>query len=294
MNSKLIRRNYPEYMLVLALLLYLVFILGPNVASFFYSFTNWNAYTGDVKFTGLQNLKDMLGISAGIPHVMLNTIIFAMASTVFKIVFGMILAVFLNEAIRTRNALRAIYFMPMMIATIVVGVMFTQIYRPDGLLNECLRAIGLGALAEKWITDPTLAIWSCAGVEVWRASGFAMAVFLAALQMVPKEIYEAVDVDGANRWQKFVHVTLPFLYQAIELNVIFGLISGLKVFDIVYLVTNGGPGRASEVLNVTVLNEYSKGLYGYSTALGMILFIFITVIYFGASRLLTKFEVDVT
>jgi len=294
MNKKLMKRSYPELLIIPSFIIYIIFIMAPNIASFFFSFTNWNAFSSTIRFTGLDNLKDIFSSSSGISHVLLNTTIFAFFSTIFKILIGLVLAVFLNEGIRSRDALRAIFFLPMTFATVLVGIMFSEMYQPDGLINSCLSAIGLQSLCQNWITNTHLAIWSCAGVEVWRASGFAMAVFLAALQMVPKEIYEAVEVDGANRWQKFVHITIPYLYQSFEVNIILGLISGFKVFDIVYLVTNGGPGNASEVLNVTVLNDFSKGLYGHSTALGMILFVFITMIYFIVNSILTKFEVDVS
>jgi len=288
------KRSYPELLIIPPFVLYLIFIMAPNIASFYFSFTNWNSFSDTIRFTGLDNLKDIFSSSYGISSVLTNTTIFAFFSTILKIVFGLILAVFLNEGIRSRDTLRAIFFLPMTFATVLVGMIFSEMYQPDGLINSCLSAVGLQSLSQNWITDTHLAIWSCAGVEVWRASGFAMAVFLAALQMVPKEIYEAVEVDGANNWQKFIHITIPYLYQAFEVNVILGLISGFKVFDIVYLVTNGGPGRASEVLNVTVLNDFSKGLYGHSTALGMILFVFITIIYFIVNSILSRFEVDVS
>ena len=288
------KRSYPELLIIPPFVLYLIFIMAPNIASFYFSFTNWNSFSDTIRFTGLDNLKDIFSSSYGISSVLTNTTIFAFFSTILKSVFGLILAVFLNEGIRSRDTLRAIFFLPMTFATVLVGMIFSEMYQPDGLINSCLSAVGLQSLSQNWITDTHLAIWSCAGVEVWRASGFAMAVFLAALQMVPKEIYEAVEVDGANNWQKFIHITIPYLYQAFEVNVILGLISGFKVFDIVYLVTNGGPGRASEVLNVTVLNDFSKGLYGHSTALGMILFVFITIIYFIVNSILSRFEVDVS
>jgi raffinose/stachyose/melibiose transport system permease protein len=294
MNKKLLKRSYPELLLIPSFILFVLFIMGPNIASFYLSFTNWNAYSDVIKFTGTANFKDIFSSTYGIGGVILNTIIFAVFSMIFKIIFGLILAVSLNEGIRSKDALRAIFFLPLTLATVLVGIVFTEMYQPDGLINSCLSVIGLGSLSQNWITNTHLAIWSCAVVEIWRASGFAMAVFLAALQSVPKEIYEAVNVDGATAWQKFHYITIPYLHQAIVINVILGLISGLKVFDIVYLVTNGGPGQASEVLNVTVLNDFSKGLYGHSTALGMILFLFITILYLGVNFILSKFEVDVS
>lgn len=293
-NQKMARKAYPQYMLFPALILFLVFIMLPNMASFFYAFTDWNSYGEIIKFIGLDNFKEIFSSTSGMSTVLINSGIFAISSTVLKILFGLGLALLLNQKIKTKNALRAIYFMPMMLATILLGIMFSEIFRPDGLINNFLQAIGLGVFSQSWIEDTKLAIWSCSAVEIWRASGFAMAVFIAALQMIPNEIYEAVEIDGANRWHKLIHITLPYLSQAIQINVVLGMISGLKVFDLVYLITNGGPGRASEVLNITVLNEFSKGTYGYSTALGLVLFIFITLIYFLLNYIFSKFEVDIS
>lgn len=293
-ESKITKKAYPEYMLMPALILFFIFIMTPSIASFYYSFTNWNAISSTVKFIGLDNFKDIIGDSSGIMEVFKNSGIFAVSTTVFKILFGLVLAILLNEKLRTTNILRAIFFVPMMLATILLGIMFSDFYRLDGLINSCLNLVGMGFLNQSWIDDTRLAIWSCSAIEVWRASGFAMAVFLAALQMIPKEMFEAADIDGANKIKSFFHITIPYLYQAMSINVILGLISGLKAFDLIYLVTNGGPARASEVLNITVLNEFGKGAYGYSTALGLMLFILITVVYLLINALFTKYEVDIS
>lgn len=293
-ENKIIKKAYPQYMLLPALLIFIVFVMVPNITSFYYAFTNWNAMSDNIKFVGFENFKEVFDSTSGIGLVFINSGIFAICTTVLKILIGLILALLLNEQIRTKNALRAIFFLPMMLATVLLGIMFSEIYRPDGILNSGLSLIGLGFLQQDWITNTKLAIWSCSLVEVWRASGFAMAIFLAALQMIPKEIYEAVDIDGAGKFKKLLHITLPYLYQSIVLNIVLGIISGLKVFDLIYLITNGGPGRATEVLNITVLNEFSKGVYGYSTLLGLILFVIITVLYFSMDAIFSKFEVDVS
>ncbi|WP_373233183.1 carbohydrate ABC transporter permease [Cohnella sp.] len=293
-TNKLTRRMYPQYLLVPALLLYSVLFLFPNVASFYYAFTNWNAISSTVKFIGFDNFKEIFGSASGNVDVFQNTAVFAVYTTVLKIVLGLILALLLKEGIRTRNVLRAVFFLPITISIVLVGIMFSEIFSPDGILNGILRIVGLDSWTHSWIAEPGIAIWSVATVEVWRASGFAMAIFLAALQMVPKEMYEAAEIDGAAGRHKLLYVTLPYLYQAIVLNTLFGMISGLKVFDLVYVLTNGGPIRSTEVLNVTVLNEFSKGAYGYSTAMGLILFLFVTLAYFGVNALFKKFEVDVS
>ena len=291
---KITKKMYPQYLLLPAVLLYFVLFLIPNFASFYYAFTNWNVVSTTIKFIGLDNFREMFSSSAGNGDVFKNTAIFALCTTVLKIGFGLVLALLLNEGIRSRNVLRAVYFLPITISTVLLGVMFSEIFSPQGILNHFLTGIGLESWTHSWIAEPKLAIWSISLVEIWRASGFAMAVFLAALQMIPKEIYEAVEMDGAKSFQKLVHITLPYLYQAFVINTLLGLISGFKVFDLIYVLTNGGPARASEVFNVTILNEFSKGNYGLSTAMGLMLFLFITIVYFFINAIFKKFEVDVS
>ncbi|MDG0791543.1 sugar ABC transporter permease [Cohnella ginsengisoli] len=292
--NRITKKMYPQYLLLPAFIIYAILFLLPNLTSFYYAFTNWNMVGTTVKFIGLDNFRDIFSESSSNNGVFVNTAIFAIYTTVLKIVFGLILALVLNEGIRSRNVLRAVYFMPITLSTVLLGVMFTEIYSPDGILNRILRTFGLDSWTHSWVAEPKLAIWSIASVEVWRASGFAMAVFLAALQMVPKEVQEAAEMDGASRWQRLYHITLPFLYQAFVINTLLSLISGLKVFDLIYVISNGGPARSSEVLNVTVLNEFSKGNYGLSTAMGLILFLFVSVVYFLLNAVFKKFEVDVT
>ncbi|WP_310831702.1 carbohydrate ABC transporter permease [Paenibacillus pedocola] len=293
-NQKIIRKMYPQYLLIPAFVLYLALFLIPNLTSFFYAFTNWNAYSKTIKFIGLGNFQEIFSSSSGNTGVFINTVIFAVFTTVLKIVFGLILALLLNEGLRTKNVLRAIFYMPITLSTVLLGITFSEIYSPDGLLNKALSTFGLDFLTNSWLSNPHLAIWSISSVEVWRASGFAMAIFLAALQTIPKEIHEAAEMDGAGAYYKLFNIILPYLYQSIVINTILGMISGLKVFDLIYVISNGGPARKSEVLNVTVLNEFGKGNYGYSTALGLLLFVFVTAAYFLVNAIFKKFEVDVS
>ncbi|MCG7381691.1 sugar ABC transporter permease [Paenibacillus sp. ACRRY] len=293
-NQKIIRKMYPQYLLIPAFVLYLALFLAPNLTSFFYAFTNWNAYGNAIKFIGLDNFREIFSGSSGNGGVFINTIIFAVFTTVLKIVFGLFLALLLNEGLRTKNVLRAIFYMPITLSTVLLGITFSEIFNPDGLLNKVLKSIGLEFLTNSWLSDPQLAIWSISSVEVWRASGFAMAIFLAALQTIPKEIHEAAEMDGAGSYHKLFNITLPYLYQSIVINTILGMIAGLKVFDLIYVISNGGPARKSEVLNLTILNEFGKGNYGYSTALGLLLFVFVTAVYFIVNAIFKKFEVDVS
>ncbi|WP_152396429.1 carbohydrate ABC transporter permease [Paenibacillus guangzhouensis] len=275
-----------------AFLLFFGLFLVPNLMGFYYSLTNWNAMSDQVKFIGLDNFREVFTDPSNFRFIY-NTLMFALVTSLFKAVIGLALALMLNEGMKSKNVLRTIFFMPVVISNLIVGLIFQQIYNPDtGILNEFLHAIGLGALSQSWIGDPKLAIWSSMGVEIWKAAGFNMVIFLAGLQMVPKEMYEAADIDGANYWNKLMKVTIPFLIPSITINMMLNVISGLKVFDVIFALTNGGPGRASEVINLTIFNQFGLGTYGYGTALGVLLFVFLAVISVGLVKIFTRSEVN--
>lgn len=179
----------------------------------------------------------------------------------------------------------------MVISNLIVGLVFQQILHPDhGILNQFLNGIGLGSLAHGWIIEPATVMWACVAIEVWKAAGFNMVIFLAGLQAVPLEMYEACDMDGASAWQKFLNVTLPFIMPSVTINMLLNIISGLKVFDVIFALTNGGPGRFSEVVNITIFNQFSLGDYGYGTALNTILFLVLAVISVFVIRFYSKEE----
>ncbi|WP_018754823.1 carbohydrate ABC transporter permease [Paenibacillus terrigena] len=283
---------YSWKFIVPAFLLFFVLFLVPNLMGFYYSLTNWNAMSDQVKFIGLDNFIEVFTDKSNFRFIY-NTLMFAIVTSILKAVIGLGLALMLNEGVKSKNYLRTIFFMPVVISNLIVGLIFQQIYNPDtGILNGFLEAIGLGAFSQSWIGDPKLAIWSSMGVEIWKASGFNMVIFLAGLQMVPKDMYEAADMDGANYWNKLIKVTIPFLIPSITINMMLNVISGLKVFDVIFALTNGGPGRASEVINLTIFNQFGLGTYGYGTALGVILFLFLAVISIGLVKIFTRPEVS--
>lgn len=275
-----------------AFLLFFVLFLVPNLMGFYYSLTNWNAMSDQVKFIGFDNFIEVFTDKSNY-RFMYNTLMFALVTSIFKAVIGLGLALMLNEGVKSKNYLRTIFFMPVIISNLIVGLIFQQIYNPDtGILNEFLRLIGLGSFSQAWIADPKLAIWSSMGVEIWKSAGFNMVIFLAGLQMVPKDMYEAADIDGAHYWSKLFKITIPFLIPSITINMMLNVISGLKVFDVIFALTNGGPGRASEVINLTIFNQFGLGTYGYGTAVGVILFVFMAVISIGLVKIFTRSEVS--
>jgi raffinose/stachyose/melibiose transport system permease protein len=174
---------------------------------------------------------------------------------------------------------------------LVVGIVFKSILHPaTGLLNDFLRGIGLDFLAQQWLVDPAIALYSVIGVDTWKGVGYIMVILLAGLQAIPQDYYEAADIDGASGWKKLLHITVPLLMPAITVTTVLNLLHGLKVFDIVYVLTNGGPGYATEVVFTSVFKEFSKGRYGISTALSTLLFVIMIFVGYFTIRTMTREE----
>ena len=283
---------YPQYFILPAFLLYAALFILPSLLGIGYSLTDWNIYRTAIDYIGLANFKEIFSTSS-YRLIIGNTFLFAIITTIFKMIFGLALALVLNENLRTRQVLRTIFYLPVVMSPLVIGLVFISIFNPTrGLLNQALRGIGLEALSRQWLADYTTAMPVVMAVEIWRMSGYCMVIFLAGLQLIPQNLYEVASIDGAGGWQKFVNITLPFLRLSITMNLILNIIWGLKAFDIIFILTKGGPGHMSEVINVSVFDEFSSGRYGFATALGVVIFIFTSMIAFIVLRVLSKREVD--
>jgi raffinose/stachyose/melibiose transport system permease protein len=285
---------YPFYFILPVLVLYLALFIGPGILGILYSFTDWNRYSDEVNFVGLQNFREMFTSTRNYTGYLLNTLQFTVISNVVKLVPALFLAILLSEGVRGKNVYRAILFFPAVLSFLVIGLVFRSILHPTtGFLNQVLRAIGLDIFAKRWLVTPGLVWPSVFAVDAWRGIGYVMTIFIAGLQTIPRSFYEAADIDGARFFAKLRHITLPMLVPAITVNVIFGLTYGLKVFDIVYVLTGGGPGRMTEVLNTAVLKEFADGMYGMGTALSTILFVFMALAGFFIIRFMNKRAVEV-
>lgn len=289
MNRMLIKR-YSLWFLVPGVLLYLIFFIVPSIQSAFYSFTYWDIFT--VRFAGLNNYIDIL-TDKNLSITIKNTLTFTVVTTVFKVGLGMVLALFLNQKLRTENFLRTVYFSPCILNNIAVGIMFTALLHPTtGLVNNILRGLNLDFLVQNWLTDKNLAIYSVSAIEIWKWTGFTMVILLAGLQMIPTELYEVASVDGASSFQKFKSVTLPLMMPALTNAIIVNLMGGLKVFDIIYSTTQGGPGNATEVINSFVFKSFGQGRYGEACAGSVLLSIMVGLVVVFSYKILTRKEVE--
>jgi raffinose/stachyose/melibiose transport system permease protein len=284
-------RFYSPLFVTPAFALYVLFFLVPVVIGFWYAFTDWNMYLDRISFNGLANFRRMFTHRITSLAVR-NTLLFSVVTTIGKNIFGLALALALNQALRSRNVIRTIFFAPSVLSYIVIGLLFSSILHPSGLLNAGLAAVGLGGLARSWLADRMIVMYSVSAVEIWQWAGFHMAIYLAGLQSIPRELGEACRIDGAGPWQRLWRVTLPLIVPTFNVNLVLSLIGGFKVFEQIYILTNGGPGTASQVVSTQILEAFGNGEWGYGTAVNLALFLFITLIALTVLNLLRRREVE--
>ena len=287
-------KQYPIYFSLGAILLYLIFFVIPSFIGIYYSFTDWNRYTSDINFVGFDNFNTIFFSNINYLQSIKNTLIFTIITILLKTVVALLLALLLTSGIRRfTNVHRLIIYLPAILPMIVVGIVFKSILHPTtGVLNEFLIAIGLASLAQKWLTDPKIALYSVILVDTWKGIGYIMVILIAGLEAIPREYYEAAKIDGARAWDELRAITIPLLMPALTVVVVLNLLYGLKVFDIVYVLTNGGPGYATETVYTVVFKEFSKGRYGISTALSTLLFLIMIFLGFFVIKLMHREDKD--
>lgn len=287
MNHKKI---YPSYFILLPMALFIILFILPSFMGLCLSLTDWNAVSDKIHFIGLQHFVDIFTNKRYL-LVIKNTLIFAVVTTVFKNLIGLAMALALNKSFRTRNFLRTIFFFPVMLSPLIIGLVFKSIYNPEfGVINEFLNKIGFSSLCRDWLGNINTALAAVIAVEIWRLVGRNMVIYVAGLQAISEDYLEAASIDGASGFQKLIYVIIPDLIPSITINLVLNLIDGLKVFDLVFVLTNGGPARMTEVLNTVIYKEYSSGRYGFSTALGLIMFVFTCIVAFGVLKAMTREE----
>ncbi|MFE6668795.1 carbohydrate ABC transporter permease [Streptomyces sp. NPDC057697] len=282
----------PRLFVVPALIVYGIVVLYPSLAGVMYAFTDWSGI-GGFSFTGTDNFRALLHDSRALESVG-NTLLLTLAVVVVQNGIGLLLALGVHTGIRSRAVLRLVFFAPAVVSPVMVAILWKYVYNPENGagLNGLLGAVGLGGLRQDWLGNPSLALWSVAAMVVWQYAGYSMVVFLAGLQGVPAELHEAARIDGAGSWQRFRYVTWPLLAPALTINLMLSTIGGLKLFDQVYAATNGGPGTSSETLSTVLYKEaFVYGKFGYSTAVALVLALFVAAVSLVQLRYLRAREV---
>jgi raffinose/stachyose/melibiose transport system permease protein len=232
-----------------ALIIYAVFAIYPMIDVVALSFQKWNGLDANRQFVGFSNYIDIFTKDPVFWVAFRNTITWTILSTIFPPLFGLLLALGLNQRLFARNSLRAIYYLPVIIAPIAVATMWRWMYDPFfGIFNQVLSSLGLQSWIKDWLGSRDVALYSAFVAYVWQTVGFSMVLFLAGLQGVDKSLVEAARIDGAGRWQRFRFVTLPALRPTITIVLVLSVISSLKAFDIIYGLTGGGPAQSTQML----------------------------------------------
>jgi raffinose/stachyose/melibiose transport system permease protein len=263
---------YTSWFLAPAVILYTVLFVVPVVLGLAYSMTNWNSMSDTVKFVGLKNFREIFSVGSPYLKNLSITLIFTVFTLIVKEGCGLGLAVLVNSGIRSKSALRAVFFLPQTLSPLIIGIVFISVLSPGGVVNAFLRLIGLDGLTKAWLVDPKFVLGATILVESWRMIGWNMVILLAGLQAIPLDYYEAAALDGASFGGQFLHITIPLLVPSLTITAVLNTIHGLKTFDLIFALTGGGPGHLTELLNVAVFREFSMGRYGMATALGVVVF----------------------
>jgi raffinose/stachyose/melibiose transport system permease protein len=243
-----------------------------------YAFTNWNGTSPRAKWIGLENFREFWATES-VRGALANSLGLALLAVVLSNCIGLALALGLNRTLRTRNFLRAVFFLPVVLSPLAVSYVWQYIFDPFGPLNESLGSVGMASFSRAWLAERYWAQAAILVVMVWQYSGLAMAFYLAGLQGIPDEIEEAAAVDGASTLQRFRHIVLPLLAPAMTVSITLITIWSLRVFDQVLALTGGGPAEASETLATQVFKQtFVAGRFGFGAALALVLTLLVMVV----------------
>lgn len=260
-----------------AFIIYTVLLIIPILMAFGFSFIKWNGI-GTMKFVGLKNYINMsadkrLGNAVG------NTMLIAASVVVLVNLLGLLLAILINKPSMRNNLFRTVFFIPFVLSAVAISFVWKSILSYNGVLNGILNSLGMQGLAGNWLGKKENALICVIAVELWRTLGYHMMLYLAALQTVPQELYEACTIDGGNAWNRFRNVTLPLIVPGMSVSVLMSIINELRVYDVVKILTDGGPGYDTETIVYNIVAQgFANNMVGYSSAIAVVLFLVIGAI----------------
>jgi multiple sugar transport system permease protein len=293
-KRRLTPRN-PLYFLLFAVpgaALFAVFVLWPLLVAFSSSFTNENVYRVTTSFVWFDNYGRLFTDPAFL-QTLRNTVILTLIGVIVPNALGLGIAVLLDRVGWAFNAMRAVFFVPVVLSSVVVAVIWQQMLKDDGLLNSSLRSFGVTD-PPGWLSDPSLALYSVGWIAAWQAVGVCVVLYLAGLQSISKELLEAASIDGAGPIRRFRAITWPLLAPSVTIMTVLSLIGGFKIYDQVKVMTNGGPGvgTTSTLAFDVVHTGIDAGAVGYGAAKAAIMFLIIAGISLLSLRIMRKREVD--
>jgi raffinose/stachyose/melibiose transport system permease protein len=271
-----------------ALAIYIGIAVVPIAMSVYYSFVDWDGLT-DARFIGLDNFKEILADSVFWKSVANNLIMMA-TGLLGQLPLGLLLALALNRNIRGIPFFRTVGFLPVVISAVIVSLIWGKMYGVEfGLINQALDLVGLGELKQNWLGSARWAMLSLGVTYIWQNCGLYMVIYLAALQNIPSEINEAAVMDGATGWKRVLFVTIPMIRPTIWVTVVFAISNSFRVFDLIYVMTAGGPAHNTEVMTIYMYNNtFTNIRFGFGSAVSVLILIFSLIAIYVAGRLTTS------
>jgi raffinose/stachyose/melibiose transport system permease protein len=275
-----------------ALVLYGLLVIAPVVQAIYYSGFRWNGLGSLDDFVGLENFRRAFSEDVFIGAVKHNGF-FIVLSLLLQLPFALAMALLLQARLRGRALLRVLYFAPFVLSEVVTAVIWTLMLQPDGLVDSSLDRAGLDPLIHQWLADPGIVLWSLFVVISWKYFGFHMILYLAGLQQIPRELEEAAMIDGANRRQVFRYVTLPLLGPTIRISAFLSVIGALQLFDLIWVMTGGGPVNASNTMATYMIDwSFKRFQFGYASAVAVIMLVISLLFALVWQRFVLRRDID--
>lgn len=270
---------YTLFFIAPAFVLFTMFIIVPTLSSVYYSFTSWDGVSPNIKFIGLANFKEIF-TSVRFGNALKNTIILTVFITILENIFALGLALIVDHIRWGKNFFRSAFYVPVLISGIVSGFIWKIMYNYNfGTFNAVLKGLGLQNLRQDWLGNAKIVLFMVGIVLIWKGVGYYMIIYLASLQSVSQDLIEAAQIDGAGPWQRFRAITIPLISGAFTINLTLSLINGLKVFDQINVMTDGGPGFTTETLVYLLYKVgFNEGRQGFGTAVGLMLLFIIIIL----------------
>ncbi len=267
MNNLLYKKRSILVFILPTVLVYVCIVVLPIFASFYIGLFKWDGI-GKMQFVALNNFIRLFGGDLVFRKAITNSFILAGASTLIQLPVAFLLALVLANGVRFEKFFRTVYFVPVILSSMVIGQLWLKIFNADyGLFNSLLKMIGLGNLTHPWLADPTTAFLCTVVPAVWQYAGQYILIFYAGMKGIQGDIYEAARIDGANGWQSMTRITMPLMLPVIKVCLILSLTGSFKSFDLVYVMTNGGPLHSSDLPSTAMYsNLFGAHLYGYGSA----------------------------
>lgn len=269
-------KNYPWWFALPALIVMITLFVIPNALNFYFPFTDWSAFKPQINFVGLTTIESVFRDGTVFAAIR-ATVIYAILVAIFQNVFGLALAVLLERDTRANRLARLLFFLPMLLSALAVGYIFQALLNTRGALNSLLGAVAGHDVGIQWLGSTTWTIVIVTLIHSWKWVGLSMLIYIAGLKSVPGDVIEAARIDGAGAWKSFWRVKFPLIAPAVTFNVATALIGALSSFDIILATTKGGPGNATNVINVYMYLIFGEGLFSQATVTSLVLFLIVVI-----------------